>query len=176
MTHPMKKTIFALVCILLALSSCQKKGVNLFVGDYSFKTSGEVSISAETEVEENDLPIPASLNIDLSNEIGQLNISAADKSNNQVIVVINYTNGDVITTTGTCNGKTITLDEFKRNILPVSISTLLTNSNDIKVGGTGTMYDEDMIVFDMDYSGKVAIGSVTFKINDRDVRMVAYRN
>ena len=173
----MKKNLFLIVCCcFFALTSCHKNGVNLFVGYYSFKTSGEVSIMAEAGIEGNNITIPASLNVSLSNDIGQLDISVSDKKHDEVIVVINYLNGDVITTTGTCDGKNIYLDEFQRDILPVSISTLFTNYSVITVSGTGQMYDEDMIVFDMTIKGKATIGSVTYKIRDKDLKMVAYRN
>ena len=173
----MKRTLLLTACCcLLAFTSCKKSGVNLFAGDYSFKTSGEVSIKATAEIDDNNVTIPALLNISLSNDIGQLNISVSDKKNDEVIVVINYMNGDVITTTGTCDGQTIYLDEFQRDILPVSISTLFTDYSVITVSGTGQMYDENMIVFDMSYKGNATIGSVTYKIRDKDVKMVAYRN
>ena len=171
----MKKTILFLSC-LLALTSCHKSGVNLFVGDYSFKTSGEVSIMAEADIDDNNVNIPAALNVSLSTDIGQLNISPYDKKNDKVIVIINYLNGDVITTTGTCDGKTIELDEYRRSTLPVSLSTLFSNNHDIRVSGIGHIYDDDMIVFDMTYNGKATIGTVTFKIKDKDIQMVAYRN
>ena len=168
------KRISVILFTLLTLTSCQKSGVNLFVGDYSFKTSGDISITATTVIDENNVTIPASLDVSLSNDIGQLNISVSDKKNDEVIVVMNYLNGDVVVTTGTCDGKTIELEEFQRDILPVSVSTLL-SSFSIKVGGTGQMYD-DMIVFDMTYKGKATIESVTYKIKEKDVKMVAYRN
>lgn len=170
----MKKTILILIC-LIALTSCQKSGINLFVGDYSFKTSGEISITAEGEINGNDINIPASLDVTLANDIGQLNISTSDKDNDQVIVVINYLNGDVVVTTGTCDGKTIELDSYQRDVLPVSVSAMFYDPS-IKISGTGQMYDDNMIVFDMHYKGKATIGSVTYKIKDKDVKMVAYRN
>lgn len=173
----MKKLLLLLAfCCTIILSSCKKDGVRLFIGDYSFKTSGEIAISVETEYEGMDLPIPASLNVSLSNDIGQLNISAMDKKSGKVMVVINYLTGDVVTTTGTCDGDYIRLDEFQRTILPVSISTLFSTYYYINVSGTGHIYDENTIVFDMDYNGRGTIGSVTYKIKDKDIKMVAYRN
>ena len=172
-----KHLLFSIAfCIMIALTSCHKSGVSLFVGDYTFKTSGEVSIMAEATIDSSDITIPASLNIDLSNDIGQLNISTYDKKNDKVSVVINYLSGDVVVTTGTCNGQDIELDEFRRSILPVSISTLFSSNFYIKVSATGRIYDDNTIVFNMKYNGKAAIGSVTYKIKDKDIKMVAYRN
>jgi len=175
----MKKVLFAclLAVVSAALCSCHKSGVNLFAGDYSFKTSGEISITAQAVIDGSNITIPAEVNANLSNDIGQLNISVADKKNDKVIVVINYLNGDVVTTTGTCNGKTIELDEFRRNTLPVSVNSLFSaNSTYITICGTGQMYGDDMVIFDMKYHGTAKIGSVTYKITDKNIQMVAYRN
>lgn len=173
----MKRTLLLTACCcLLAFTSCKKSGVNLFVGDYSFKTSGELAITAETEYEGEDLPIPASLNLSLSNDIGQLNISSMDKKSGEVMVILNYMAGDVVTTTGTCYDNVIELDEFQRTILPISISTYFSSYYYIKVSGIGHIYDDNTIVFDMRYNGKGTIGSVSYKIKDKDVTMVAYRN
>lgn len=173
----MKKAFLLLaLCCSLTMTSCKKGGVNLFVGDYSFKTSGEIAITAEAEYEGEDLPIPASLNLSLSNDIGQLNISSIDKKSGEVMVVINYLSGDVVTTTAICDGDEIVLDEFRRTILPVSISTYFSSYYYIKVSGMGHIYDENTIVFEMSYNGKGSVGSVTYKIKDKDVKMVAYRN
>lgn len=168
--------ILLLALTVLSLSSCRKSGVNLFAGDYTFKTSGEVSIQPEAEIQGNNITIPVALNVSIIEEIGQLNISASDKGNGEVIVVINYLNGDVVTTTGTCKGNTIELDEFYRNSLPISISTWAGTTTAITVGGTGKIYDNDMIVFNMTYKGKGLLDKVSYIIEDKDIKMVAYRN
>ena len=173
----MKKIVFVLLLATTAtfFSSCHKNGVKLFAGDYSFKTSGEVSIITEAVIDSNDIVIPAVLNVDLTNDIGQLNISVSDKENDEVIVVINYLNSDVTVTTGTCDGNTIELDEFERDVLPVSVTSLFTNYS-IKASATGQIYNDNMIVFDMNYYGKATTGSVTYTIMDKDAKLVAYRN
>lgn len=173
----MKRTLLLTACCcLLTLASCKKSGVNLFAGDYSFKTSGEISITATTQIDDNNVTIPASLDVTLSNNIGQMNISVSDKKNDEVIVVINYMDDDVIVTTGTCDGDRIVLEPFQHDVLPVSVSSLFTNDYSIKVGGEGRIYDGNMIVLDMSYSGKASIGSVKYTIRDKDIKMVAYRN
>ena len=175
----MKKALLLLMATLtvLGLNSCRKGGVSLFAGDYSFKTSGEVSITATANINDDNLIIPAVLNASLSNDIGQLNISASDNSNDEVIVIINYLNGDVITTTGTCDGKTIILNDFQRNTLPVSVNIPFSSgSTYITVSAIGQMYDNDMIVFDMSYRGQATVWPLTYSISDKDIQMVAYRN
>ena len=172
----MKRFIPILFCCLIALSSCKKSGVKLFVGDYSFKTSGEVTITAQAIINDDNITIPAEMNVDLLSDIGQLNISVSDKENQEVLVVINYVNGDVITTYGTCYENIIQLDEFQRNTLPITInSLLLPNNTYITVSGRGEMYDNG-IVFDLTIKGRTIIGPFTYKIRDKNVQMVAYRN
>ena len=146
------------------------------MGDYSFKTSGEISIKAEAVIDSSNVNIPASLNVNLLSDIGQLNICSSDEKNDQVVAVFNYLNGDVVVTNGTCDGKTIEIEEFRHDFLPVSVTTLFSNNFYINVSGTGQMYDDNMIIFEMKYNGKAKIGSVTYKIKDKDVKIVAYRN
>lgn len=174
----MKKIIPILILIItvMSFSSCQKSGINLFKGSYSFKTSGEVIVTAEVTNDSTNTLIPAVMYASVSNDIGQLNICDANKEKGDVVVVINYLNGDVVTTTGFCEGNTIELDEYRRDVLPVSITALLSGGFFIKVSATGTIYDDNTIVFEMRYDGKASIGSATFNIRDRNIQMVAYRN
>jgi len=173
----MKRFIPFLFCALVILSSCTKSGVNLFVGDYSFKTSGEATITAQAIIDDISATIPAEMNIDLGSDIGQLNISVSDKKRQEVLVVINYVNGDVVTTHGICNGKTIQLDEFQRNTLPISInSSLLPTNSYITMSGKGQVYNDNIIVFDMTIKGRSTIGPVTYQVSDNNVQMVAFRN
>ena len=173
----MKRIVFVLLIAVtaLGLSSCRKSGVGLFAGDYSFKTSGEVTLTAQAEVNGNNVIVPAVMNAGIADEIGQINISPTD-NDDEVLVVINHMGGDVITTYGTCERNTIVLDDFRRNTLPISINGLLSNETYITVSAVGTMYEGDMIVFDVSLSGRCTIGSATFKIRDKNVKTVAYRN
>ena len=69
----MKRILFILICGLLARSACQKRGMNLFRGDYSFKTSGSVTLDEIVPIGQTGEP--ASYTVSLPNEIGQLEIS-----------------------------------------------------------------------------------------------------
>ena len=174
----MKKIIYILILAITATSfiSCKKSGVDLFVGNYSFKTTGEVSITAQAVTDSSSTVIPAVLNADLSNDVGQLDICVSDKESNEVIAIFNYMDGDLVTTYGTCHDDIIELDPFQRNTLPLSINPMLsTSSTYVTIKGTGQLYD-DIIVFDMSITGRITINTVTFKIKDKNVQMVAYRN
>ena len=170
----MKRITYALLLVIVAasLTSCHKGGTHLFAGDYSFKTSGEVSITAQN----GSNVVPAELNINLANTVGQLNISADNNDNDKVIVVINNLNGDVFTTTGSCEGKNIEIDEFQCNTLPFSVTTLFSGDYKVKVSASGQIYDDNMIVFDVFCNGSATVGSITYKVKDKNITMVAYRN
>ena len=174
---PMKRILLIIIMIgIAAFTSCHKSGVNLFVGDYSFKTSGDITLMAEAQTDSSHIIIPTLLDVSLEQEIGQLNITHDGDSKDRVTVMINYMNGDVVVTKGTCDGTRIQLDEFRRKMLPISTTSFFTDNFYVKLSGTGQMYDDDIIVFDMSYIGKATISSVTFNIKDKDVKMVAYRN
>ena len=63
----MKKiSILFTICCIIALASCQKKNAPLFRGDYSFKTSGSVTL--EEIMFEDDTIETASYTVSLPNE------------------------------------------------------------------------------------------------------------
>lgn len=169
----MKKfSLFAIVCLMaITMSSCKKTGVNLFVGEYSFKTSGDIVITAEGGV----AGMPASVTLSLDDAVGECHIRPAEEEGNKVVVAFNVIEGKVFTTTGTCDGDKIVIDEFNCNTLPFIVNTVFTGDVDIKVSATGQMYN-DMIVFDVFCNGTATAASKTYKIKGKDIRMVAYRN
>lgn len=171
----MKKSIFCILCCLVAMASCQKSGINAFKGDYSFKSSGEVSVQRTTTIIDTTI-IPAKFNFTLPNEIGQLEIRTLDRKEKSVVVVMNYMNDEVIVVHGTCEGQTITLDEYQRNALIISIDSYLSSSCVINVNAEGHIYDDNTIVFDMVYDGTATIANIDFKIQGEDIHMVATRN
>ena len=108
----MKKTIIIAVLALLALTACQKKNAPLFRGDYSFKTSGSVTLD---EIDPQDEPV--SYTVSLPNEIGQLEISDLDNGKDSVLVVMNTMGGEVVITHALCKDNEIFLRDFKKNTL-----------------------------------------------------------
>ena len=171
----MKKTVFfTSLCILIALCSCTKSGLNTFCGDYSFKTSGSVT------VQRLDLPMdsitPAAFTFSLPNEIGQLEIATLDRRNDSVIVIMNYLNGEVLVTHGHCENEELTLNTFQRNALNISIDSEMDFRTPIKVKGVGHYYDDNTLVFNMSYNGWVQLGPLFYKVDGDNIQMVAYRN
>ena len=167
----MKKiNVFLTICCLMALVACQKKNAPLFRGDYSFKTSGSVTleeINAEDE--------PASFTVSLPNEIGQLEISTLDNGKDSVLVVMNTMGGAVVVTHALCKDHDIFLRDFKKNTL-LFTGDSLTLKNELRVKASGQMYEDNTLILNMTYEGEAETNERNFKIYGDDIRMAAIRN
>ena len=162
--------LLSVCCLLVLLAACQKKNAPLFRGDYSFKTSGSVSldeINAEDE--------PASYTVSLPNEIGQLEISDLDNGKDSVLVVMNTMGGEVVVTHAFCQDNKIFLRNFTRNAL-LFTGDSITMKNEVSVRASGQMYENNMLIINMIYDGEAEISERNFKIHGDDIRMAATRN
>ena len=167
----MKKiSILLSVCCLMALTSCQKKNAPLFRGDYSFKTSGSVTLNEINTEDE-----PASYTISLPNEIGQLEISALDNGKDSVLVVMNTMGGEVVVTHAFCQDNKIFLRDFKKNTL-LFTGDSLTLKNDLRVKASGQMYEDNTLILNMIYEGEAETNERSFKVYGDDIRLAATRN
>lgn len=163
----MKKiNVFLTLCCLLALVACQKKNAPLFRGDYSFKTSGSVTL------EEVD---PATYTVSLPNEIGQLEISDLGDGKDSVLVVMNTMGGEVVVTHAFCKDNEIFLRDFKKNTL-LFTGDSLTLKNDLRVKASGQMYENNTLILNMIYEGEAETSERSFKVYGDDIRMAAIRN
>ena len=167
----MKKTclLFAL-CGLIAFTSCQKSGMHLFRGDYSFKTSGSVTMD-EIDPEGE----PASYTVSLPNEIGQLEISALGNEKDSVVVVMNTMGGEVIVTHAFCDGNEIFLKDFTKNTL-LFTGDSITLKNEVRVQASGQMYEDNTLILNMIYDGEAETSERAFTIHGDNIRMAAIRN
>ena len=167
----MKKiSILLSVCCLIVLASCQKKNAPLFRGDYSFKTSGSVTldeINAEDE--------PSTYTVSLPNEIGQLEISDLGNGRDSVLVVINTMGGEVVVTHAFCKDNEIFLKDFTKNTL-LFTGDSLTLKNDLRVHATGQMYEDNTLIINMVYDGEAETNERSFKVYGDNIRMAAIRN
>ena len=89
---------------------------------------------------------------------------------------MNYMSDEVIVVHGTCEGQTITLDEFQRNALSISVDSYVSSNCVVNVKAEGHIYDDNTIVFNMVYNGTATIANIDFKIQGDNIRMVATRN
>ena len=167
----MKKiSILLSVFCLIVLASCQKKNAPLFRGDYSFKTSGSVTLNEINTEDE-----PASFTVNLPNEIGQLEIKDLDNGKDSVLVVMNTMGGEVVVTHALCQDNKIFLRDFKKNTL-LFTGDSLTLKNDLRVHASGQMYEDNTLILNMTYEGEAETNERNFKIYGDDIRMAATRN
>ena len=168
----MKKiSILLSVFCLIVLASCQKKNAPLFRGDYSFKTSGNVTLEEIVPQGETG----ETFTIGLPNEIGQLEISALDNGKDSVLVVMNTMGGEVVVVHAFCKDNEIFLRDFKKNTLLLTGNSL-TLKNDLRVKATGRMYENNTLILNMTYEGQAERNERSFKVFGDDIRMAATRN
>ncbi len=168
--YTMKKSIFIILCGLIAFTSCQKRSTQLFRGDYSFKTSGSVildEIDAEDE--------PSSYTVSLPNEIGQLEISELGSGKDSVLVVMNTMGGEVVVSHALCKDNEIFLRDYKKNTL-LFTGDSITLKNDLRVSAKGQMYEDNTLILNMTYEGEAESNERSFKVYGDDIRMAAIRN
>ena len=166
----MKRILLIFICGLFALASCQKSGMHLFRGDYSFKTSGSVTMD---EIDPEDEPV--SYTIGLPNEIGQLEISALGNDRDSLLVVMNTMGGEVIVTHAFCDGNEIFLKDFTKNTL-LFTGDSITLRNEVRVQASGQMYEDNTLILNMIYDGEAETSERHFSIHGDNIRMAATRN
>jgi hypothetical protein len=169
----MKKSIFFILCCLMMMASCQKKGMQLFRGDYSYKTSGSVTLNEI--LPPGDTTEPVSFTVNLLNEIGQLEISALGNERDSVVVVMNAMGGEVIVTHAFCDGNEIFLQDFTKNSLLFTGDSIVLK-NELNVHASGQMYEDNTIVINMVYDGEAENNNRTFAIHGDNIRLAATRN
>ena len=171
--NTMKKQVFIAIFALLAFSSCQKGGMRLFRGDYSYKTSGAVVL--EEIVPDGDSIQPVSFTVTLPNEIGQLEISDMGNNDDSLLVVMNTMGGEVIVTQAYCDGREIFLQDFPKNAL-FFMGDSIALKNEIRVQATGQMYEDNTIILNMIYDGEAETVNRDYRVHGDNIRMAATRN
>ena len=170
----MKKTsLLSAICILIVLASCQKSGMHLFRGDYSFKTSG--SVTMDEIVPEGETYEPESYTVSLPNEIGQLEISALGDDKDSLLVVMNTMGGEVVVTHALCDGNEIFLKDFTKNTL-LFTGDSITLKNEVRVQASGRLYEDNTLILNMIYYGEADTSERAFTIHGDNLRMAATRN
>ena len=169
----------AVVASLMSLISCEKEGVKLFDGNYSFKTSGILTIERTAKVSESDasagiLDIPdgnRTFRLALTSESGQMNVIKT--GDNSVIVTMNVVGGDAFVFSGKAEGKVLTLDPAVRFVSFRDGAN--TVSLEVTVSGTAEKHD-DVAVFTLEYTGGGETTLYDYKILASEVKCVAKLN
>ena len=167
----MKRITPILFCALMALTSCQKKNAPLFRGDYSFKTSGSVTLEEIVPQGETG----ETFTVGLPNEIGQLEISTLDNGKDSVLVVMNTMGGEVVVTHALCKDNEIFLRDFNKNTL-LFTGDSITLKNELRVKASGQMYENNTLILNMTYEGEAETNDRSFKVYGDGIRMAAIRN
>ena len=169
----------AVVVSLMSLISCEKEGVKLFDGNYSFKTSGILTIERTAKVSESDasagiLDIPdgnRTFRLALTSESGQMNVIKT--GDNSVIVTMNVVGGDAFVFSGKAEGKVLTLDPAVRFVSFRDGAN--TVSLEVTVSGTAEKHD-DVAIFTLEYTGGGETTLYDYKILASEVKCVAKLN
>lgn len=148
--------------ILIGCCACSNDA-RLLSGDYSYKTSGSVVISTDTE----------EITYQLPDKIGQLNVvdlKATDKDS--VLLVLNEMGGSLTTIYALISADSIELQPYTTTL---TITTGKgTGTYDITVSGTGIRYD-DLIMLHETYDGTLSDDNETTLYSD-NIIIVANRN
>lgn len=169
----------AVVVSLMSLISCEKEGVKLFDGNYSFKTSGILTVERTAKVSESDasteiLDFPdgnRTFRLALTSESGQMNVIKT--GDNSVIVTMNVVGGDAFVFSGKAEGKVLTLDPAVRFVSFRDGAN--TVSLEITVSGTAEKHD-DVAIFTLEYTGGGETTLYDYKILASEVKCVAKLN
>ena len=158
----MKKTIILVLAAAMSLASCSREGVNLFRGNYSFKTSGTmtatvtVADTVETRTEE--------MTVSVVTEQGQMDILAVDADEGTAIITMNVLAGDVYTMDAVADGEELSIEPFER-MLDVTLTGIGKVTVPVTVEGTAHRYS-NVVIFDLAY-----IGSTETEVGDYDVTL-----
>jgi len=195
-----KALMAASIVILPMLVSCEKDGSALFKGNYSFKTSGNISVVRD-EAFQNDTTYSVStittedsiipqvkidtivtvhddtLTVMIDNEAGIMDITEIDAETGASVITLNVTGGEVVAYYASAEGRSITIEPLKRYMRLMTGSLLdgsgteLDGDNvmgEVNISGTGNIYD-NIIIFDLDYSGDFTCNGILYHITSSDV-------
>ena len=151
------KTFLAAILLCAALfSGCRKDMSGKFIGSYSFKISGDISMLADGDT----------LKLKLVPEQGQMHIVSDRGEEGRVKVTFDNLLGDAFITGGYVSGHTLTLDPYAEKTVYCQ-ETIIQIPIRVIFSGSGEKYD-DMLLMEMEYEGE--------DIVDSDVRCVAQYN
>ena len=173
-----KTVALGLSFALIALASCEKEGVEMYEGFYSYKLSGTVTVDKllnesvdipDTEPTEPAEPVEATL--PLISESGQMNV--LKKGADSLIITMNAIGGDVLVIDACVKGNDLEISEFSR-VVKVEDGSRTVSLN-CTVSGSGKKYD-DVIIMDLGYLGQGSSTLYDYSIKSSSVKCVAKVN
>ncbi len=174
MNSRIARTLAALAVTAAFFTGCSKEGPGRFEGNYSFNTSGTLTLVPQGSGSGTD----NSLTVSILSEGGQMDIVTADKKAGNMIVTMRPLGDGVQVFDAVADGKTITLQPLAR-VLEISWSGSVlsqTATANVSVSGYGERYN-DVIIFRLDYAGTcTAPDGTVYDITESRVDCVAKEN
>lgn len=205
MNHRLLTAVLAAAVSLSVFSSCEKEGVKLFDGSYSFKTSGILTVDRKTRIstsaasatqrtkasdtEDSDIPglpglpdLPDIPDIDIpeGDRTFSLQLSAESGQMN----IIRTEGSSAVVTMNIVGGDALVFDAqadgktLKLSPLRRIISFrdgTQTASLDVTVSGTGEKH-ENVVVFTLSYTGSGESTLYDYKIMSSEIKCIAKEN
>ena len=167
-------TVAAVAVSVVLAVSCTKEGAPRFKGNYTFKTSGTITVRPSGD------DAAETVQISLPDESGQMDIVTADKSSGDMVVAMNIVGGSVLTFDAVADGRTLTLTPFSRHLtVPVAAEGGLVETSRPQASVTVTGYAErytDALLFWLEYQGTYTWQNVEYEIVDSDISCWAKEN
>ena len=163
----MKKILLMISSLSLLFVSCSKEGPARFEGNWSYKTSGTLTLVPTSGSSSEQVTAT------IVNESGQMDIITADKDLGDMVITMNAVLGDAVVMNAVAKGDSLTVDRFSRRVrLQVGMDTV---DADVNVSGGARRYD-DTIIFDLEYAGMCTYNGNGYVIGGSDIRCVAKLN
>ena len=160
---------------LIVLGSCEKEGVDLYEGYYSYKLSGSVTVEKTlieaAEIPDTETPEPVEAKLALISENGQMNV--LKKGADSLIITMNAIGGDVLVLDACVKDNDLKISEFSR-IVKVEDGSRSISLN-CTASGSGKKYDE-IIILEFSYLGEGSSTLYDYSIKSSSVKCVAKLN
>lgn len=164
-----------LALALIVLGSCEKEGVDLYEGYYSYKLSGSVTVEKTlieaAEIPDTEAPEPVEAKLALISENGQMNV--LKKGADSLIITMNAIGGDVLVLDACVKDNDLEISEFSR-IVKVEDGSRSISLN-CTASGSGKKYDE-IIILEFSYLGEGSSTLYDYSIKSSSVKCVAKLN
>lgn len=162
-------TVAAVAVSVVLAVSCTKEGAPRFKGNYTFKTSGTITVRPSGD------EAAETVRISLSDESGQMDIVTADKSSGNMVVAMNIVGGSVMTFDAVADGKTLTVTPFSRQLtVPADaeggIVEISRPKATVTVTGYAERYTDALLFWTYTWQG------VEYEIVDSDISCWAKEN
>lgn len=177
-----KIILAAFVAISAVVCSCAKDGIDLFEGNYSFKTSGTVcalkTASPDTEATDSVMTVsfPDSVTVKIPTESGQMDITPTGNGN-EMIISMNVTGGDIVILYAEADGDELVIRPSERNLVfsypegDEDADSIFSNARaegNLVISGSGHRYD-NIIIISFAYSGEFSLGETKYEIYDSKI-------